>query len=93
MVGKGPNYTLDSTSSDNSGNYTCSAYNDITNITKMVTKEIRVIGKSSYFVSYSKSPYGGHRDALITIVMIGDKQGDCLHGQFITSQVVILSFI
>ncbi|KAL2084224.1 hypothetical protein ACEWY4_019742 [Coilia grayii] len=43
MVAEGANYRMDFVRRNNSGNYTCSASNDITNVTKKVTKEIMVI--------------------------------------------------
>ncbi|XP_041962009.1 hemicentin-1-like isoform X2 [Alosa sapidissima] len=43
LVKEGPDYKVDNVRLNNSGNYTCSAHNDITNITKMVTKEVKVI--------------------------------------------------
>ncbi|KAG5270938.1 hypothetical protein AALO_G00174040 [Alosa alosa] len=43
LVKEGPDYKVDNLRLSNSGNYTCSAHNDITNITKMVTKEVKVI--------------------------------------------------
>lgn len=53
MVAESQEYKLASLHLNNSGNYSCSARNDITNITKMVTKEITVIGKIiSLSVSY-----------------------------------------
>ncbi|XP_062395016.1 hemicentin-1-like [Sardina pilchardus] len=68
----GPDYKLDSVSLSNSGNYTCSAHNDITNITKMVTKEVKVIHLiSSATIKITGNPPVDHKLFVLTCDAVG----------------------
>ncbi|XP_076135974.1 hemicentin-1-like [Alosa pseudoharengus] len=72
LVKEGPDYKVDNLSLSNSGNYTCSAHNDITNITKIVTKEVKVIDLiSSATIKITGNPPVDHKRFMLTCEAIG----------------------